>query len=63
MAEVINLRQIRKAKARSEKEAAAEENRVRFGQTKAEKACRRLEDEQKAALLDGHKRDREGKDS
>jgi hypothetical protein len=63
MAEVINLRQARKAKARSAKENAAEQNRIRFGQTKAEKARLRLEEEQKAALLDGHKRDREGEES
>jgi hypothetical protein len=37
MSDIINLRQARKAKARREKEAAAEQNRARFGRTKAEK--------------------------
>lgn len=37
MGDVINLRQARKAKARAEKEAQAQENRARFGRTGAEK--------------------------
>ena len=37
MAEIINLRQARKQKARAEREAAAAENRVKFGRTKAER--------------------------
>lgn len=36
-ADVVNLRQFRKAKARTEKEAKAEQNRISFGRTKAEK--------------------------
>lgn len=44
MAEIINLRMARKAKARSEAEKQAAENRVKFGQTKAEKKGRKLED-------------------
>lgn len=36
-ADVVNLRQFRKAKTRSEKEATAEQNRVTFGRTKVEK--------------------------
>jgi hypothetical protein len=35
--DVVNLRQFRKAKARDEKERRAEQNRVSFGRTKAEK--------------------------
>lgn len=35
--DVVNLRQFRKAKARSEKEKQAEQNRISFGRTKAEK--------------------------
>lgn len=38
MAEIVNLRRHRKTKLREEKEAAAAENRARFGRTKAEKA-------------------------
>ena len=37
MADVVNLNQFRKAKARTEKEKRASENRVKFGRTKAEK--------------------------
>lgn len=36
-ADVVNLRQFRKIKARSEKERQAEQNRLFFGRTKAEK--------------------------
>ena len=57
MAEIVNLRQARKAKARDEKDAAAAANRAKFGRTKTE----RQEEAAKAALeakkLDGHKRD------
>ena len=35
MGEIINLRQVRKQRARAQREAAAEENRMRFGRTKA----------------------------
>jgi len=44
MAEIINLRMARKAKARSEAEKKAEANRAKFGQTKAEKTVRKLEE-------------------
>ena len=37
-AEVVNLRQARKAKARSEKSAQAKQNQAKFGRTKVEKA-------------------------
>ncbi|MCF3640980.1 DUF4169 family protein [Rhizobium sp. TRM95111] len=37
MTDVVNLRQFRKRKARGEREKAAEQNRVSFGRTKAEK--------------------------
>lgn len=35
--DVVNLRQFRKQKARSDKEKQAEQNRLAFGRTKAEK--------------------------
>jgi Domain of unknown function (DUF4169) len=41
---VINLRQARKQLARADAERQAQENRVRFGQTKAEKQARKAED-------------------
>jgi Domain of unknown function (DUF4169) len=40
MTEPVNLRLARKAKARAEKEQQAEENRLLFGQTKAQKELR-----------------------
>ena len=40
-ADVINLRQARKQKARAEKEQKASENRAQFGRSKHEKAVTR----------------------
>lgn len=45
---VVNLRLARKAKARSEAEKKAEENRAKFGQTKAEKTARKAEENRAA---------------
>ena len=36
--DVVNLRQFRKARTRSEKERQAEQNRLTFGRSKAEKS-------------------------
>ena len=36
-AEIVTLRQFRKKQARSDKEKQAEQNRIAFGRTKAEK--------------------------
>ena len=57
MAEIVNLRQARKAKARAEKEQAAETNRAKFGRTKAERERERMLTEKQVRDLDGHKRD------
>jgi hypothetical protein len=57
MAELINLNRARKAKAKLGKEAAAAENRAKFGLTKAEKAKRSAEMSIAQKLLDAHKRD------
>ena len=57
MVEIVNLRQARKRKKRVERERTAEENRARFGRSKAEAtretAQRALED----ARLGAHRRD------
>jgi hypothetical protein len=37
MADIINLRQARKTRARADKERAAAANRAKFGRTKAER--------------------------
>ncbi|MFO1241948.1 MAG: DUF4169 family protein [Rickettsiales bacterium] len=57
MAEIFNLRQQRKNKARTAKEKKAEQNRALHGRTKAEKQKKKLEDARMEQLLDGHKRD------
>ena len=53
--DIVNLRQFRKSKARAEKDAKAEENRVKFGRTKAEKQLQKAEKEKARRQLDGHK--------
>lgn len=57
MAEIISLSKARKAKARTEKEAAAEANRQKFGRTKGEKLKDAAEKTQVEKHLDGHKRE------
>jgi hypothetical protein len=57
MAEIINLRQARKQKARAEKEARADQNRIAFGRTKAEKELTKAERDMAQRRLDSHKRD------
>ena len=57
MAEIINLRTIRKQKARTGKEAQAAQNRVLFGRTKAEKQKQAAEKAQAEKHIEGHKRD------
>jgi hypothetical protein len=57
MAEIINLNKARKAKARVDKSARADENRARFGRTKAQKQAEAAETAKLARLLDDSKRD------
>jgi hypothetical protein len=59
MAEIINLRMARKARARAETEQQAAENRAKFGRSKAQKAIERTELERQARTLDGAKREGE----
>ncbi|WP_018183495.1 DUF4169 family protein [Kaistia granuli] len=58
-AEIINLNRIRKEKARREKASLAEENRVRFGRTRAERALDRIAAEKARRHVDEHRRDDE----
>lgn len=58
MAEIINLRQARKKAARSEKEKQAEQNRLTFGRTKAEKTLTRALNEKAEKALDQGKLER-----
>ncbi|WP_137862887.1 MULTISPECIES: DUF4169 family protein [unclassified Sphingomonas] len=57
MAEIINLNRARKAKARVDKSARADENRARFGRTKAEKQADAAEKARIARTLDDARRD------
>jgi hypothetical protein len=62
MVEIVNLRQERKRKARGVRERAADENRARFGRSKAdvmlERAQRALDEARlDAHSLDAHRRD------
>ena len=57
MADVVNLRQFRKRSARDEAAKAAEENRARFGRSKADKAREKAEKASARNFLDGHRRD------
>ena len=51
MAEIINLRQVRKAKARAEADTKAEANRIAFGQPKKAKT---LQQRRKALETERH---------
>ena len=57
MAEIVNLRQARKRRARAEKDAQAEQNRLSFGRTKAEREASAAKAELEARRLEGHRRD------
>ena len=57
MAELINLRLARKAKARGEADRLAAVNCVAHGRSKAEKQLSRAEAERARLRLDGLKRD------
>ncbi|WIY54375.1 DUF4169 family protein [Devosia sp. YIM 151766] len=57
MAEIVNLRNFRKQKARAEKAAGAEANRLKFGRSKAEKQNEALEKARADQHIEGHKRE------
>jgi hypothetical protein len=54
MAEIINLRRVRKQRARQEAEQQAQQNRITFGRTKAERSLTEAERDKAARTLDGH---------
>ncbi|MEE2953453.1 MAG: DUF4169 family protein [Pseudomonadota bacterium] len=56
MAEIVNLRQSRKRRDRQLREAEADANRARHGQSKPEKTRRAKEQTIAEARLDGHQR-------
>lgn len=57
MAEIVNLRQVRKNKLRDEEAKLADANRLKFGQSKAEKNLRKAETERAENMLSAHKRE------
>jgi hypothetical protein len=56
-AEIINLRKARKARDRADKQRRAEENRAKFGRTKAERETSKLDNTRTVRRLDAHRRD------
>ncbi|MDP9836795.1 hypothetical protein J2T09_001540 [Neorhizobium huautlense] len=58
MADIVNLRQFRKTKARSEKESQAEQNRLTFGRTKNEKTLTKALNDKAERTLDQKKLDK-----
>ncbi|MDF2812736.1 MAG: hypothetical protein K0S56_3767 [Microvirga sp.] len=59
MAEIVNLRLVRKRKARADKEVRAAQNRVAFGRTKVERDVSKAESNLAERRLDLHRRDEE----
>ena len=55
MDNVANLRRVRKAKARSQAEEVAAENRARFGTPKATRDLTKARSEKAAHALDSHR--------
>lgn len=58
MAELVNLNRARKARARTDAETKAAENRVRFGRTKAERHLEQARAEKARKDIDSGKRER-----
>jgi hypothetical protein len=57
MAEIINFRKARKAKARADKDAEAAENRVKFGRPKEERSQSEAAKDLLDRKLDSHRRE------
>jgi hypothetical protein len=56
MAEVVNLRRARKAKARQAADTAAQDARLAFGRTKAERQATQSEHDRALRHIEGHRR-------
>jgi hypothetical protein len=57
MAEIVNLRQHRKAKARADRQEQADKNRVQHGLSKAEKQLAKRQNELEGSRLTGKQLD------
>ena len=55
MAEVVNLRQARKAKSRSEQDIQAAKNRAKFGRPKAERTLAEAKERLNRRRLEEHR--------
>ena len=55
MAEIVNLRKTRKAKARVQEDAKAAENRIKFGRSKAERAAGEVQQHLTRRRLEAHR--------
>lgn len=62
MTEIVNLNQFRKNKRRAEKQQTAQNNRVKFGRTKAEREASKAAKAARDKELDGKKTNRDTKD-
>jgi hypothetical protein len=58
VAEIINLRQVRKAKARADADAKAESNRIAFGQPKKGKTLQQRRKALETERHEGHRLER-----
>ncbi|KRE00312.1 hypothetical protein ASE63_09580 [Bosea sp. Root381] len=54
-AEIVNLRRARKQRARRDAEKTAEQNRISFGRSKAERTLTEAERDKAARTLEGHR--------
>lgn len=57
MGEIVNLRQVKKERAKAAADKEASENRVRHGLTSAQKEANRLAEERRLWKLDGARKD------
>ncbi|MCG7508123.1 DUF4169 family protein [Mesorhizobium retamae] len=57
MAEVVNLRQFKKGKAREQRAATADQNRALHGRSKSEKQRDKMLAEKAERRIEGHRRE------
>ena len=55
MAEIVNLKRVRKDKARAERQREADTNRLRFGRTKAQKKADQQAKQREGRAVDDKK--------
>jgi Domain of unknown function (DUF4169) len=60
MGEIVNLHRMKKRRARDDAAALAQQNRIRHGRTKAERANDERVEQQRQALLDALRRGEPG---